>query len=197
MSACYFTQIQDSHPRNITRHMNDTPPNPIQPLPVPLWRHAFAMLYDTLLVVPLFMAAAAVWVAILGPTQSIDEPAVPAPLQWLTWVVILTSFFGIFWRRAGQTLGMQAWRIQLVSDSAAPLTWQQVIRRVLGALLAALPSDSVTCGATCRHKTVTGTTPGRKHISYCFPSVIRDNGRVHTRPALLVWIAPPARRAAR
>ena len=139
MSACYFTQIQDSHPRNITRHMNDTPPNPIQPLPVPLWRHAFAMLYDTLLVVPLFMAAAAVWVAILGPTQSIDEPAVPAPLQWLTWVVILTSFFGIFWRRAGQTLGMQAWRIQLVSDSAAPLTWQQVIRRVLGALLAALP----------------------------------------------------------
>ena len=76
--------------------MNDTPPNPIQSLPVPLWRHAFAMLYDTLLVVPLFMAAAAVWVAILGPTQSIDEPAVPAPLQWLTWVVILTSFFGIF-----------------------------------------------------------------------------------------------------
>lgn len=139
MSACYFTQIQGSHPRNITRHMNDTPPNPTQPLPVPLWRHVFAMLYDTLLVVPLFMAAAAVWVAILGPTQSIDEPAVPAPLQWLTWVVILTSFFGIFWRRAGQTLGMQAWRIQLVSDSAAALTWRQVIKRVLGALLAALP----------------------------------------------------------
>ena len=35
-------------------------------LPPPLWRHALAMLYDTLLVVPLFMAAAGLWVAILG-----------------------------------------------------------------------------------------------------------------------------------
>ena len=66
MSACYFTHIQGSHPRNITRHMNDTPSNPIQPLPVPLWRHAFAMLYDTLLVVPLFMAE---WLA--GPVHAL------------------------------------------------------------------------------------------------------------------------------
>lgn len=97
------------------------------------------MLYDTLLVVPLFMAAAAVWVAILGPTESIDEPAVPAALQWVSWIVILVAFFGIFWRRAGQTLGMQAWRIKLISDSNESLSWQQVIVRVLGALLAGLP----------------------------------------------------------
>ena len=119
--------------------MNNTSPNPIQPALVPLWRHAFAILYDTLLVVPFFMATAAMWVAILGPTQSIDQPAVPAPLHWLTWGAILISFFGIFWRRAGQTLGMQAWRIQLVSDSTEPLTWRQVIQRVLGAVLAGLP----------------------------------------------------------
>ena len=107
--------------------------------PPPLWRHGLAMLYDTLLVVPLFMAAAGVWVAILGPTDSLNDPAVPASLQRLSWLLILLLFFGIFWRRAGQTLGMQAWRIQLVSDSAAAFTWRQVIKRVLGALLAALP----------------------------------------------------------
>ena len=46
--------------------------------PPPFWRHGLAMLYDTLLVVPLFMAAAGLWVAILGPTDSLNNPAVPA-----------------------------------------------------------------------------------------------------------------------
>ena len=118
--------------------MNDASDNPEQLPPAPLWRHVFAMLYDTLLVVPLFMAAAAVWVAILGPTESIEKPAVPAALQWASWTVILVAFFGIFWRRAGQTLGMQAWRIKLISDSSEPLSWHRVIVRVLGALMAAL-----------------------------------------------------------
>ena len=84
------------------------------------------MLYDTLLVVPLFMAAAGLWVAILGPTDSLNDPAVPASLQRLSWLLILLLFFGIFWRRAGQTLGMQAWRIKLVTDSGSPPTWRQV-----------------------------------------------------------------------
>ena len=106
--------------------------------PPPLWRHGLAMLYDTLLVVPLFMAAAGVWVAILGPTDSLNDPAVPAGLQRVSWLLILLLFFGIFWRRAGQTLGMQAWRIKLVTDSGDPLTWQQVTLRLLGALLSAV-----------------------------------------------------------
>ena len=48
---------------------------------------------------PLFMAAAGVWLAVLGPTESISEPAVPAYLQWCSWLVILIAFFGVFWRR--------------------------------------------------------------------------------------------------
>ena len=98
-----------------------------------------AMLYDTLLVIPLFMAAAGVWVAVLGPTESISEPAVPAYLQWCSWLVILIAFFGVFWRRAGQTLGMQAWRIKLITDSGEPLSWRSVILRVVGAFIAASP----------------------------------------------------------
>ena len=107
--------------------------------PPPLWRHCMAILYDTLLVIPLFMAAAGVWVAVLGPTDSISEPAVPAYLQWCSWLVILMVFFGVFWRRAGQTLGMQAWRIKLITDSGEPLSWRSVILRVVGAVIAALP----------------------------------------------------------
>ena len=123
-----------------------------------------AMLYDTLLVIPLFMAAAGVWVAVLGPTESISEPAVPAYLQWCSWLVILIAFFGVFWRRAGQTLGMQAWRIKLITDSGEPLSWRSVILRVVGAFIAALPLRRVTSGDTSGHTAFTGTIPCRDSL---------------------------------
>ncbi len=110
-----------------------------EPLPAaPFWRHLLAMLYDSLLIIPLFMAGAALWIAVFGPTENLDEPAVPAVLQWCSWILILLLFFGIFWRRAGQTLGMQAWRIKLMSTTGEPLTWQQVTIRISGALLSAV-----------------------------------------------------------
>ena len=55
----------------------------------PIWRHLLAMLYDLLLILPLFMAATAIWVAILGPTDSIAQPTVPRVLQWAGWLVIV------------------------------------------------------------------------------------------------------------
>ena len=117
----------------------DSSLNTTEPLPAaPFWRHLLAMLYDSLLIIPLFMAAAALWIAFFGPTKTLDEPAVPAVLQWCSWILILLLFFGIFWRRAGQTLGMQAWRIELISTSGEPLTWKQVTIRLSGAMLSAV-----------------------------------------------------------
>ena len=109
---------------------------PLNHLPTPpIWRHMLAMLYDLLLILPLFMAATATWVAILGPTDSIAQPAVPRVLQRAGWLLIVTLFFGIFWRRGGQTLGMQAWRIKLITQSGERPTWKQALIRVMGALL--------------------------------------------------------------
>lgn len=117
----------------------DSSLNTTEPLPAaPFWRHLLAMLYDSLIIIPLFMAAAALWIAVFGPTKTLDEPAVPAVLQWCSWILILLLFFGIFWRRAGQTLGMQAWRIELMSTSGEPLTWKQVTIRLSGAMLSAV-----------------------------------------------------------
>ena len=117
----------------------DSSLNTTEPLlAAPFWRHLLAMLYDSLLIIPLFMAAAALWIAFFGPTKTLDEPAVPAVLQWCSWILILLLFFGIFWRRAGQTLGMQAWRIELISTSDEPLTWKQVTIRLSGAMLSAV-----------------------------------------------------------
>ena len=104
----------------------------------PLWRHVFAMVYDSLLIIPLFMAATALWVSIWGPTENARIQAVPPPLQWLSWSIILLLFFGLFWRRGGQTLGMQAWRIKLITEHGGQPTWRQVLLRIVGASLSLL-----------------------------------------------------------
>ena len=48
---------------------------------------------------------------------------------------VLFLFFGLFWRKSGQTLGMQAWRIKLISEDGGQPTWQQVALRMIGASL--------------------------------------------------------------
>jgi uncharacterized RDD family membrane protein YckC len=101
----------------------------------PLWRHTLAMVYDSLLIIPLFMAATAMWVVIWGPTESALTQTVPPILQRLTWSFIVFAFFGLFWRKSGQTLGMQAWRIKLISEQGGQLAWTQVTLRVIGASL--------------------------------------------------------------
>ena len=102
----------------------------------PFWRHILAMVYDAFLIIPLLMASTALWVALLGPTSDIKQPAVPDLLQWCSWLLILVGFFGLFWRRGGQTLGMQAWRLKLVSEKelASP-TWHQIALRILVAFV--------------------------------------------------------------
>ena len=120
---------------NVTMTLESSPLNCL-PTP-PIWRHLLAMLYDFLLIFAMSMAATAMWVAILGPTDTIAEPSVPAALQWAGWLLIVILFFGIFWRRGGQTLGMQAWRIKLITSSGERPTWKQALIRVIGALLSA------------------------------------------------------------
>ena len=104
-----------------------------------LWRHLLAMLYDTFLLLPLFMASSFVLVAAFGATEDISQPTVPVWVTRISWPLILTIFFGLFWRKSGQTLGMQAWRIKLVSKSGERITWRTVITRVFAAALSAAP----------------------------------------------------------
>ena len=145
--------------------------------PPPLWRHGLAMLYDTLLVVPLFMAAAGLWVAILGPTDSLNDPAVPASLQRLSWLVILLLFFGIFWQRAGQTLGMQAWRIKLVTDSGDPPTWRQVRCACSARCYRLSVWEPAIGGVLYRHIGATGTIACRRHTGAATENALAQTGQ--------------------
>lgn len=51
---------------------------------------------------------------------------------FLAYLFIGTGLFiGWFWQKAGQTLGMLAWRIKLVNEDFSPVTWRTAICRYL------------------------------------------------------------------
>lgn len=104
-----------------------------------LWRHLLAMVYDTFLVAPLLMANAFVLVALFGPTSSVTEPAVPSWLMQFTSLLVIATFFIVFWRKSGQTLGMQAWRVKLVSDTGEAVGVMQGLIRCAAAVVSAAP----------------------------------------------------------
>lgn len=76
------------------------------------------MLYDVLPVAALWFATAALGLLLRG-----GEPVTPnTPAAWVEFgAMLLASFgyFGLSWRRGGQTLGMRAWRLRLVCEDGA------------------------------------------------------------------------------
>jgi uncharacterized RDD family membrane protein YckC len=115
-------------------------------------RRLAAMVYDTLLVLPMIMVAVAIATglvfAISGNPGSDDYAAtVPSWLVQLITVVVLTLFYGHFWHKQGQTLGMQAWRIRLRTLSGEDISWYQAVLRCLAATvsLAALGAGYWWC----------------------------------------------------
>ena len=123
-----------------------------------LWRHLLAMVYDTFLVAPLLMANAFVLVTVFGPTASATEPAVPSWLMQITSLMVIFAFFILFWRKSGQTLGMQAWRIQLVDEQGQPVGVRQGLTRCAAALLSLLPWGWATGGHCWMWTDEAGTT---------------------------------------
>ena len=70
-----------------------------------------------------------------GPTADATTPTVPAWLMQSTSAVVIILFFTLFWRKSGQTLGMQAWRIKLETvEGEAPSIMQCVTRCAVAVL---------------------------------------------------------------
>lgn len=108
----------------------------------PVWRHMLALLYDTFLIIPLIMAAnallMAIYVTLFMNFDTTQEILLPAGAVQVAVILCIALFYWIFWRRGGQTLGMQAWRIKLVSNEGGQLTTPQIALRLVGALLSGL-----------------------------------------------------------
>lgn len=111
--------------------------------PAGIARRLGAMFYDSLLLLGVTWAVTALEIALKVAVVGADavresgQRALGGPLLQLSLLVVVFLFFGWFWTRSGQTLGMQAWRIRLDSDEGGRISWPQALVRFAGAAVSA------------------------------------------------------------
>ncbi len=102
----------------------------------PLMRRIAAMLYDGLLILALLFLATLPFIATRAgdPVDSGDNLLYQTVLS-----IVVYSFFVGFWIRAGRTLGMQSWRLQLQTDNGGKVSFRAASIRFFAALLSWMP----------------------------------------------------------
>ena len=104
-------------------------------------RRLAAMLYDLLLILAVIMGGTAIAIGIrvamngADVTTSDPQTAIHGVFYQLFLVSLIYGFFLVFWRRGGQTLGMQAWRLKAQNSDGSLLSIKQCSLRMLGGLL--------------------------------------------------------------
>jgi len=106
----------------------------------PLWRRLAALLYDSFLLFGLLMLFGYLVVgleSLLLGAGYVEQSATAGgnPLVFLGMLLVICSFYCTFWLRNKQTLGMQAWRLQLESTNGSPLTLKQCLLRMAAGIL--------------------------------------------------------------
>lgn len=97
--------------------------------PPSIRRRLASMFYESLLLLGVLSVAFVLPHLLLGVIWKV---ATPGFLLWLHIFVVLLAYFGWLWKRNGQTLAMQTWKIRLVSaKGAAPSTRQIILRYLL------------------------------------------------------------------
>jgi uncharacterized RDD family membrane protein YckC len=122
-----------------------------EPMPVAdavrpgLLRRLAAILYDALVVMGIAMFVTILVVVPLGMALGQDgwerlqqTAAFRVALQLLL-VITIVGFHLWFWTHGGQSLGMRAWRLQVVRNDGLPLTFSDALLRYATAVVSALP----------------------------------------------------------
>jgi uncharacterized RDD family membrane protein YckC len=103
--------------------------------PASFLRRLSAAIYDALLITAL-MAISSLPIVVLNSSTAIAPGNIV--YQFLLLAISMLFYCG-FWLNGGQTLGMKAWRLQLVSVDDEPLTIGQLVVRFAGAWASLLP----------------------------------------------------------
>jgi len=108
--------------------MSETPQNHCRPS---VLRHLGVMVYDSLLLLSVLLAATVIAV-MFNAGEAIDNNN---PFFMLYLVVVSGFFYGWFWTHGGQTLGMRAWKVQLQGQQQNNISWKQAIIRFVIAII--------------------------------------------------------------
>ena len=87
------------------------------------------MIYDTIAV------CTVVYFAAFVPVLAAGTALLPGnPLFRLYVLLVVVAYFGVCWRR-GRTLGMQAWKLEIVDLAGRRPGWGAILRRLLAAVV--------------------------------------------------------------
>ncbi len=108
----------------------------------PLLKRLAAMGYDSLLVFALLFLSGGIYIEIarriahiasaeVTTGQIVTEiaPAASGPLFTIYLVLVVGLFFSYFWCKAGQTLGMQSWRLKIQNADGSLISVKQAFIR--------------------------------------------------------------------
>ncbi|WP_428353331.1 RDD family protein [Methyloprofundus sp.] len=94
------------------------------------FRYIAALFYDLILVIAMLLFATAIFHTLNGGTVSILSSFIVFRLYLLCACFL---FYGWFWTHGGQTLGLRAWKLRLVNEHQADISWKQALIRFLTA----------------------------------------------------------------
>lgn len=129
----YFGQKLTLFKNWLAPQTNGKPAEPgSQPSPAPgLLRRLAACVYDLFLLVALWFVAT----AMLLPLNSGEAFTTGHFFYPLYLLIISFVFYGWFWTHGGQTLGLKAWQIKVLTLDRKPINWTQAFIRFVTALL--------------------------------------------------------------
>ena len=114
------------------------------------WRRFASLVYDTLAIIAFAMLTVVLYLFAIQGLISLDVIAlngaedVSARIQdslllsgirSSLLVLVGLVFFGFFWTKSGQTIGMRAWRLKVQTSQGSLISWPQAIIRSISALL--------------------------------------------------------------
>jgi uncharacterized RDD family membrane protein YckC len=130
---------------SMTRSPDTTPAQRDEDAPAPagLARRLGAMLYDALLLLALWFLATACFLPFTGG-EAVTWSRAPllAFVHRTSLIALLVGFYGTFWTRRGQTLGMASWRIRVERTDGALLRWRDVFVRIAAATVSLLAAGA-------------------------------------------------------
>lgn len=121
----------------------------------------YCMIYDGLLLMALWLITSGLLVPLGTPDQAASAHELAVVSESFRQYVMLPAlvlvtwlFYGYFWTRIGQTLGMQTWRLKVVRTDGLLPRWQDAITRCAAACIFPLVCGIVTTLAQQDLKTV-------------------------------------------
>jgi len=101
-----------------------------------LWRRLAALFYDLLVLVAIWMfAAALILLAFHGEVDVARQPALYHFVLQATLLLLSALYFVVSWSKGGQTIGMRAWKVRILDNNGQPPGERQSLLRFVLALI--------------------------------------------------------------